>query len=543
MGNICIIDIETDGLEPTVIHCVATLNHGMNHSRVFESSAGLQSYLDNFEFIVAHNGCSYDFPALKKLWNIDVPFDKQVDTLVMSRLSMPDRQGGHSLEAWGKRLGKPKADFDGPWHKYTLEMRDYCVQDVAVCAKVYEFLLLEMKDFSEKSVRDEHRMQVLAEKVQAHGFYFNIPLALDLYTKLKEEEAQIEKDMQSVFPPTEVQMKTKVKYVPFNPASRKQIGERLQTLGWKPTHYTETGLAKVDESTLESCEIPQAKILARYFMIQKRTAMIDSWIKAAGRDNRVRCTYHTLGAVTNRMSCSSPNLQQIPSVRKPYGVECRSMWKSPATSRLIDTDAQGLELRVLAHYINDEAYTKELLTGDIHTTNQKMAGLDTRDQAKTFIYALLYGAGDYKIGTIVGGSANDGAELRKRFLSNLPAYNRFQRAVIDKAERQGTLKAIDGRVLRVRSAHAAVNTLIQGSSAVLMKKWFLYTDYLFGSKKTNAAIVAMVHDEMVIESPFTTVDLSADCVKLAISLVNKAYALKCDLGCEVKIGNNWSEIH
>jgi len=543
MGKICVIDIETDGLKPTVIHCVATYNPGVGHNRVFETPENLQAYLDNFETIVAHNGCSYDFPALSKLWNIDVPFDKQVDTLVMSRLSMPDRKDGHSLEAWGHRLSMPKGDFNGPWDTYTTEMRDYCVQDVMVCAKLYDFLLLEMKDFSEKSVRDEHRMQILANKVQDHGFYFNIPLALDLYGRLKAEEVQIEKDMQSVFPPTEVQMKTKVKYVPFNPASRKQIGERLQTLGWKPTHYTETGLAKVDESTLESCEIPEAKILARYFMIQKRTAMIDSWIKAAGRDNRVRCTYHTLGAVTNRMSCSSPNLQQIPSVRKPYGVECRSMWKAHGMNRLIDTDAQGLELRVLAHYIDDASYTKELLTGDIHTANQHMAGLDTRDQAKTFIYALLYGAGDYKIGTIVNGSAADGAQLRKRFLSNLPAYNRFQRAVIDKAERQGTLKAIDGRVLRVRSAHAAVNTLIQGSSAVLMKKWFLYTDYLLEKKGTKAGIVAMVHDEMVIESPFSTVDLSSDCVKLAISLVNKAYALKCDLGCEVKIGNNWSEIH
>jgi DNA polymerase-1 len=172
-----------------------------------------------------------------------------------------------------------------------------------------------------------------------------------------------------------------------------------------------------------------------------------------------------------------------------------------------------------------------------------MAGLETRDQAKTFIYALLYGAGAAKIGTVVGGSASDGKRLRDRFLANLPAFNRFQRAVLSKAKSGGVLKAIDGRLLRVRHPHAAVNTLIQGSSAVLMKKWFLYTDYLLNKKDARAAIVAMVHDEMVIETSISTIELSSECVKLGISQVNKSYGLRCPLGCDVKIGNNWSEIH
>jgi DNA polymerase I len=543
MGKSCVIDIETDGLKPTKIHCLVVLDTETGKGRVFESGVFVQTYLDTFATIIAHNGCSYDFPVLKKLWSVDIPFEKQVDTVVMSRLFMPDREKGHSLEAWGERLGFPKAKYEGGWQEYSEEMLAYCKQDTRVCARVYSVLLEDQKNFSEKSVRDEHRMQILAEQVQDHGFRFNVPAALDLYNSLMAEQQNISKKMQEVFPPAIVQLKTKIKYIPFNPASRKQIGERLIPLGWKPRAYTETGLPKVDEYALEACSIPEAAVLARYFMLQKRTGMLDSWIKAANSDNRVRCNYHTLGAVTNRMSCSSPNLQQIPSLRKPYGLECRQLWKAEMGNKLIDADAQGLELRVLAHYVNDPAYTAEILDGDIHTANQKMAGLETRDQAKTFIYALLYGAGAAKIGTVVGGSASDGKRLRDRFLANLPAFNRFQRAVLSKAESGGVLKAIDGRLLRVRHPHAAVNTLIQGSSAVLMKKWFLYTDYLLNKKDARAAIVAMVHDEMVIETSISTIELSSECVKLGISQVNKSYGLRCPLGCDVKIGNNWSEIH
>jgi len=171
-----------------------------------------------------------------------------------------------------------------------------------------------------------------------------------------------------------------------------------------------------------------------------------------------------------------------------------------------------------------------------------MAGLETRDQAKTFIYALCYGAGDAKIGQIVNGSERDGAALKQRFMSNMPAFARLRSAVSRKAA-QGYLKAIDGRLIRVRSEHAALNTLIQGSSAVLMKKWFMSVDYLLVSKRAKAGVVAMVHDELVLESVKESVDLASGCVKIALSHVNKLYSLSCPLDCDIKIGQNWSEIH
>lgn len=548
--QVCYLDIETDSLDATVIHCAVTFDSEVG-VRVWTEPTGLQGFLNRFDEVVAHNGLSFDFPVLAKLWGVRLKFDQMVDTLVLSMMENPSREGGHSLQAWGKRLGKHKGDFSGDFSVYTREMLDYCIQDVKVCMYLHWTLWAEMEDqFSEQSIRDEHRMRIVADRVSHNGFKLNKQKAVELYNRLMLEQDQIAAECINMFPPiveerysekTDKRLKDKV--TEFNPASRQQIAERLIELGWKPTELTPSGRAKVDEKTLAKCDLPVAQKLARYFLLQKRSALVKSWIEACSEESRVHCRYRTLGAITNRMSCVSPNLQQVPAVRVEYGKDCRELFEAPEGRKLIDTDAAGLELRVLAHYMNDERFTREVLEGDVHTANQQMAGLETRDQAKTFIYALLYGAGDAKIGSVVNGSAKDGAELRERFMANMPSYKRLSEAVMRKGQSQGKLIGLDGRVLRVRSAHASLNTLIQGSSAVLMKKWFMYVDYHLRRRKLDAKIVAMVHDELVLETSEKDVDHAKDCVILSIRQVNKAYKLNCELDCDVQTGNNWSEIH
>ena len=210
---------------------------------------------------------------------------------------------------------------------------------------------------------------------------------------------------------------------PFNLGSRRQIGEYLQDFGWEPeVKFTPTGQPVVDEAILSKVEgIPQAQLIAEYLMVQKRVAQVDSWIEAANEDTgRVHGYVNSNGAVTGRMTHSKPNVAQVPASRAPYGEACRQCWTVPNNKVLVGFDASGLELRMLAHYMNDKEYTNEILHGDIHTANQKLAGLESRDQAKTFIYAFLYGAGDAKLGTIVGGNARTGTALRARFLDGLP---------------------------------------------------------------------------------------------------------------------------
>ena len=548
--QVCYLDIETDSLDATVIHCVVTFDSEVG-VRVWTEPTGLQDFLNRFDEVVAHNGLSFDFPVLAKLWGVRLKFDQMVDTLVLSMMENPSREGGHSLQAWGKRLGEHKGDFSGDFSAYTREMLDYCIQDVKVCMHLHRTLWAEMEDeFSEQSIRDEHRMRIVADRVSHNGFKLNKQKAVELYNRLMIEQDQIAAECINMFPPIveeryseKTGKRLKDKVTEFNPASRQQIAERLIELGWKPAELTPSGRAKVDEKTLAKCDLPVAQKLARYFLLQKRSALVKSWIEACSEESRVHCRYRTLGAITNRMSCVSPNLQQVPAVRVEYGKDCRELFEAPEGRKLIDTDAAGLELRVLAHYMNDERFTREVLEGDVHTANQQMAGLETRDQAKTFIYALLYGAGDSKIGAVVNGSAKDGAQLRARFMANMPAYKRLSEAVIRKGESVGKLVGLDGRVLRVRSGHASLNTLIQGSSAVLMKKWFMYVDYHLRRRKLDAKIVAMVHDELVLETSEKDVDHAKDCVILSIRQVNKSYKLNCELDCDVQTGNNWSEIH
>ena len=453
------------------------------------------------------------------------------------------------MKSWGTRLGYDKGEFND-FTAFTSEMLEYCRQDVTVCRHLYRFLQNAMSEFSEKSIADEHRMRIVADRISNNGFKLDKDKAVKLYNDLVLEQEQIEQECRNLFPQIveerysdKTGKRLKDRVIDFNPSSRQQIASRLIELGWVPTELTPTGQPKVDEKTLSNCNIPVAETLATYFMLQKRSALVKSWVTSCTDQNRVHCKYRTLGAITNRMSCVDPNLQQVPAVRVQYGKECRELFKAAPGSKLLDTDAAGLELRVLAHYMSDDKFTKEVLEGDVHTANQKMAGLATRDQAKTFIYALLYGAGDAKIGAVVNGSAKDGAELRSRFMSNMPAYKRLSEAVIRKGESQGKLKAIDGRVLRVRSGHASLNTLIQGSSAVLMKKWFMYVDHHLRTRKIRSKIVAMIHDELVLESDEKDVDAATESVILSISQVNKAYDLRCKLECDVQVGNNWSEIH
>ena len=188
---------------------------------------------------------------------------------------------------------------------------------------------------------------------------------------------------------------TRTTTIDLNLRSRKQIGEYLIDFGWKPDEHTFTGRPVVNEKTLSKIKnIPQAELIKEFFLLQKREGQIKSWLEKVEDDSRVHGYVIPNGTITGRMTHRDPNMAQVPSLKSEYGEECRSCWTVPKGCKLVGIDASGLELRMLAHYMNDEAYTNEILNGDIHTTNQKLAGLKSRDQAKTFIYALLYGAGD-----------------------------------------------------------------------------------------------------------------------------------------------------
>jgi DNA polymerase-1 len=546
-----VLDIETNKAHD-IIWCVVTRNIDNGEVKVWKHQDGLQKYLDSCTLIIMHNGINFDGPVLKKNWKITMKKTKVCDTLVISRLFCPSIEFGHSLEAWGNRLGFPKIefkDFDGG---LTEEMVSYCIQDTLVTQKLYEYLTKEMShDYSQESIKLEHEVAFIIAEQERNGFRFDEVKALQLLSVLKTKLDAICVEMQRIFPPKVTSgrtHKTHGRPLPdivedFNPGSRKQIAERLIEKGWKPTKHTEKGSVIVDETTLEGLDFPEAKAIAEYLMLQKRIAQVESWIDAIKTDGRVHGQVITNGAVTGRMTHHSPNMAQVPNSGSPYGPECRELWTVEKGYKLVGIDASGLELRMLAHYMRDDAYTNEVVSGDIHTANQKAAGLETRNQAKTFIYAFLYGAGAAKIGTVVGGSSKEGQALITRFLRNTPGLKSLREKVSRIYAQKAWLPGLDGRKLLVRAEHSALNTLLQGAGAIAMKQALVIFNKRLRQSKIDYKFVANVHDEWQIEVEENRADEVGKLGVQSIADAGVILNMRCPLSGEYRVGNNWKETH
>lgn len=540
-----IVDIETDAIDATVIHCIVARDYdnGTEWSWVGEECHEFVSWAKNVEQFIMHNGISFDAPVLNRLIGSTIQLRQIRDTLIESQLFNPVREGGHSLKAWGERLSDTKIEFK-EFDCYTPEMLEYCKQDVRLTHKVAQQLDKEGVKFSTKSIRLENCVRAIVDQQEKNGFTLNLRGAMMLLSELQEEEEGLVATATEMFPPKELQLKTKIKYIPFNIASRKQIAERLMAKGWKPTKHTDKGNVIVNEETLSHIKMPEAQMFSRFFLLQKRTGMLKSWIKECHDDDKVRGRVMTLKTITGRMAHNSPNMAQVPASYSPYGKEFRSLWtiSDPDNYNLVGTDASGLELRCLAHYMKDKEYIHEVVNGDVHTANMKMAGLTNRDQAKTFIYAFLYGAGPAKIGKVVGGGAAQGRELIERFLSNMPALKRL-RTQVTEAATQGSIKGLDGRWLQIRSEHAALNTLLQGAGAIICKEWLVQMTKQINEMKLNAKLVGSIHDEYQFEVSIEDTPQFCEITKQAILDTEKILGVICPLDSEYKVGKTWAETH
>ena len=552
----CILDIETNGLlnEATNVHCIVAYDIDGKKPYVFkgdECRARFPNFARNVSQFIMHNGLSFDAPMLNKLCGTKIKDNSILDTLILSQLFNPMRDGGHSLESWGERFKFPKGSIEN-FDYYTEDMLEYCKQDVNITYKLYNYLKEEGSKFSKRSIDLEHRIRKIINDQENFGFYLDIPYATTFMASLQDRSQNIYNQLQEVFPPIVTTGRVHKRsgkplkdiIEPFNPASRKQIGERLMELGWEPTKKTDKGNVIVDEDVLSTIDMDEAKLISEYLLLQKRHTQIASWVEAVKTDGRVHGRVLTLRTVTGRMAHTSPNMAQVPAVYSPFGKECRSCWtvQNPETHSLVGTDASGLELRGLAHFMDDQNFVNEILNGDVHTANQKMAGLQNRDQAKTFIYALMYGAGAAKIGLIVGGDSKTGENLISKFMSNMPKFNLLKKKLTEASE-SGMIRGLDGRLLHIRSPHASLNTLIQGSGAVICKQWLVQMMDKIQESGVDAKLVASVHDEYQFEVANADTEKFGEITNTAIKEVQDIYDLKCPLDSEFKIGKNWAETH
>ena len=564
-----VVDIETDSLDATKIHCIVARNteSGDNYAFVGDDCYNkFPKFIEKHaEKIIMHNGVAFDAPILNRLAGTNIKLPQIEDTLIMSQLFNPERINGHSLDSWGKRFGLPKLEFND-FSKFTNEMLTYCRRDVELTHKVYNQLKLEGNKFSNSSLRLEHDIRSIVYKQEQTGFYIDQEKAMSLSAKLEDKAEQLEKEVHKTFPPikreeefipkannkkrgyVKGQLFIKVKYEDFNPSSRRHIAERLKLkYNWKPKEYTNDGLAKIDDKILNSLDYPEAKLLARYFLLEKRIGMLaegkQAYLKLE-RNSRLHGTVNTNSAITQRATHSNPNLGQVPAVTVPYGKQFRELFIVPKGKAMCGVDISSLEIRLLGHYIakyDNGAYANLVVNGDIHTENQKLAGLDTRDQSKRFLYAWLYGAGVNKIAEVTGKSSKDAAQVRTRFLNRLPALSKLIKQVQLSSER-GYLVGLDRRQVKIRSVHAALNTLLQSAGAIVCKQWLV--EFNKSVKHIEGVQQLLwVHDEIQIECPE---DKAEEVGKLAVESIKKTgehFNLRVPLTGEYKISNNWSGTH
>lgn len=610
-----VFDLESDGLlnEVTRIHSLVIYDTDTEEliscsNPITGNTCSIESgvrALQEAKEIVGHNIIKFDIPVLQKLYPSFKPQGKVFDTLWMSELVYPDigliddrnikrglfpkaLRGLYKLEAWGYRLKEYKGDYckqENCWAKWTPELQSYCEQDVKVTLKLYK--LLVSKKIPEKTLELEHQFAKIISLQEQRGVCFDKEGAVGLASTLLRDIAEMEDRLQEAFPPEQrVRLIPKrdnkakgykqgipvYEAVPFNPASRQQIAKRLKDkYGWVPTKLTDKGQAKIDEEVLEELPYPEAQLLKDYLVIKKTFGMLsdgdNAWLKLE-KAGAIHGAVNTLGAVTGRCTHYKPNLAQTPSVSKDkagnileglagkYGKECRQLFKAREGYRFVGCDASGLELRCLAHYMGDEEYIHEILNGDIHSKNQRAAGLPTRGQAKTFIYGFLYGAGDDKVGKLIDKGAKEGKQIKTRFLKSLPKLKALTEGVKSRIKSRGYLKGIDGRILKVREQYKGLNVLLQSAGAVVMKKalCILYDDcvskgwiedryYLGEAPKDRLYFVLNIHDEYQAEVEPEIVEEYKTMAVEAIRKAGEYFKFRCPLDGEAKEGVSWFETH
>lgn len=610
-------DIEANGLLDTLtdVHSLvltdldtgSTLSctdNGYGYPRIKE---GLDILLAA-DLRVAHNGIGFDDPCLKKLYPI-LKLDKNKihDTLILAKMLSHDLEktdfiggkvpknliGRHSLEAWGYRLGIQKDSFGKTcdWSTWTPEMQAYCEQDVEVLVALYKFLEKKIDVVAPiGAIQLEHSFAQIVHEMESFGAPFESMVAARLAQTIEATIAQKAAEIASIIPPWQVTKtitpktnnksrgyvagvkKVIVAHRPFNPMSRPQILQFLkEKYNWKSPIQTDKGNDKIDGDLLSTLPFPEAKLFADLMEHQKILGQLTSgkeaWAKHAKRrefNGKSQAFIHgrmdTLGTRTHRCSHNSPNLGQVPSPRALYGKECRQLFAAPEGYKFVGCDASGIELRNLSHYLfpyDGGAYVNTILSGDIHTKNQQDAGLSTRDNAKTFIYAFNYGAGDEKLGSIVAPTAPPtakklaGSQLRQKFLANNSSFGKLINDVKYAHNRRGVIKGLDGRLLLSISAHSALNTLLQSAGAIIMKRAtvILWQELEAKGYDKDVHLILHVHDEyqhLVKDKQVEEGWLPEVVGKMAKEAIVKAgeyYNFRCPLDGEYKIGNNWYDCH
>lgn len=599
------IDIEGDPIPSTRVWCMCAWNLRTREEIRLRGYEEIRKWIADRKAegckFVAHNGIGYDFYTLNLLVGTRITVSDICDTMLMSMVYSPSMDGGHGLSAWGKRIGHAKTEWDD-FSKWSQEQEDYCLNDAILCGKVFIALVARMRQigFTEDGLDIEHRSWQLIQKQKRNGFAFNIKEAHVLYNKLREKENDIRDRIHEFWPPELRHVATFKKpfkkdgnlsanfarhqqqyvevrvreddgeydaydYVYFSIGSPQQRVEKLLELGWEPREFTKggspqpTSKGKLSPSLAEFVDKSgneQVRLIANWIEYNARANMINTWIEAY--NDNTGCIHGSLWlANTLRYRHSEPNSANIPAVRlgkdekvllQEAGVftyEARNLWTTRSSDRfLVGVDAKGIQLRVLAHYLNNPKFTESVLEGDPHSYNQEIGGFRTRAVAKTFIYAFLLGAGDAKVGQIIGGSTKDGRDIKARFISNFPGLKDLLDALERQVDRTGRIILCDGTPIIVSSPHTRLGYLLQGDESRIMKKAAILIDKESRTRRLDVLKVGDIHDEFQNDVyKEHTDEFAYEVCPIAFRSSGEHFRYRLPIDCDAKVGLTWAETH
>ena len=595
-----VFDLETNGLYDDVNEIFCIVIHDVNRNQTLsygpESIDHALNLIRSADCLIGHNIVFYDIPVLRKLIP-DFDFNGHViDTLICTRLLWPKEKlydldenhylnvpgglrGSASLKAWGYRLSDNKIDFKD-FSEFSQEMLDYCIQDVNVTNKLFQ--IFQKQTIAESTLYLEHAFAQAIERQIRSGFPFDVDQCLDLVDGLELRREQIETKLKELFPPIEHkevfipkvnnakrgyikgQPFEKIRIEEFNPGSRQQIVDRLKKkYNWIPRSTTEKGNPILNDDVLEKLPYPEAKPLSEYMLLNKRLGQIkdgkNAWLKLVTPDGYIHGDVITNGCITGRCSHRNPNTGQIPAVYSPYGKECRSLFHAPDGWTLMGSDAKALELRCLAGYLAiwDQGNYGNMVIDDsidIHTYNQEQFGVPTRDISKRLLYAVLYGSGNVKAGSIVNPDEKDPERLKtlgrnaiQSFMSGVPALKKLKTSLAQTLTLRGHLIGLDRRPLYCRSDFKALNVLLQGAGAVIMKQVVINIHNALTSKGLRYGEDwhqhAMIHDEVQMSCRPELVGMIQPLVLQAYEDAGNFFQFRCKIEGDVKTGYNWSDTH
>lgn len=613
-------DYETNGFlnrPDLTAHCMAwAVDEGPVNLAVGEEDIRnvLEQELPKHSRVCAHYLTGFDGPVTAKLFGIDLSTTHEyVDTKVIGSLVDPEFSGTHSLAEWGRRVNAPKDDYQArckeagidPWAKYSEEMGEYCKQDVSTLRKVHRYQqsrYLDKHDWT-LSLALEHRISAVMAWQEFNGVWFDYHAAEALQDRMEREirehtdfcsplikpkciegtavAAVFKKDgapsanawkALGMDPDNPVEGLiqgpfTRVSFSEYDLNSRQQVVKLLQLHGWKPTEYTEKGNPKFTEESITASVGPVGKALAERFVTISRLSTVRNWMAKVRSDGRISAKAFAQATPTGRMRHSI--VVNVPRPGTKWGPELRSLFGvEPVEGRvLVGVDASQLELRMLAHYMNDPAYTKKLLESDIHWYNVQLMGLvpmdvdrvqdhsptgllheEYRNVAKTFIYGLIYGAGDEKIGSIVAhlegwsGTSADGKLLRGRFFKGLPKLAKLLER-ISEASKKKWLLGMDGRRLYIRHDHAGLNLLMQAGGSIVVKAATVYAYTYLKKRNIPFKQVLHMHDEVQYETTTSYAQIVGSAFVNGLRWAGKKYGVNCPLDGDIKVGTTWSDTH